>query len=427
MNDTAARALKKRKHLFLSLALGVGLVYYACNPNFLYYDIIGGPGISLSERLGLAQLPNAWIHTSDYTFRLASAFLHGRLGIDEKPPGWLNEFIPLNGSYYSAFPLGSVLSVLPLSFLKDACVLESYPAGVTAALIAAAITLLLLAISSEYPVSEGKKILLALFVVLGTFTWCNLATAGAWQLALGFAVIGELGAIYFSVARPRPLVAGFFFALAFGNRTEVLLLAPLFVRLLCRGKNSRAASWVALRFCAIPFALGVLTLAYNHARFGFISEFGYAKIPGVLNEPWYSHGLFSIYAIPMNSREMLTVTWRTLKTWPYLVPTGFGGSIFLNSPLLLLAFRKGARNFELKLMCWIALGVLTLLLWIHGNPGGWQFSYRYAMMLLPWLFVLLLETSRAALTWLEITLFVVSVAINAYATYLFLWTDYVQP
>ena len=124
---------------------------------------------------------------------------------------------------------------------------------------------------------------------------------------------------------------------------------------------------------------------------------------------------------------MLTVTWKTTEAWPYLVPTGFGGSIFLNSPLLLLAFRKGARDFNLKFLCWIALGVLTLVLWIHGNPGGWQFSYRYAMLLLPWLFVLLLETSRAAVTRLEVTLFIVSVAINAYATYLFLWTDYVQP
>ena len=25
----------------------------------------------------------------------------------------------------------------------------------------------------------------------------------------------------------------------------------------------------------------------------------------------------------------------------------------------------------------------------HGNPGGWQFSYRYATILLPWMFLLL--------------------------------------
>jgi hypothetical protein len=66
-------------------------------------------------------------------------------------------------------------------------------------------------------------------------------------------------------------------------------------------------------------------------------------------------------------------------------------------------------------------------LWLHGFPGGWQFSYRYMMILLPWIFVLLLESTRARVTLVESALCAISILINAWASYLFLWTNYVQP
>ena len=71
------------------------------------------------------------------------------------------------------------------------------------------------------------------------------------------------------------------------------------------------------------------------------------------------------------------------------------------------------------MICWIAIALLTFILWCHGNPGGWQFSYRYAMILLPWMFLLLTGNGPPKITVTEISLFAVSVAINATATWLF--------
>jgi hypothetical protein len=45
---------------------------------------------------------------------------------------------------------------------------------------------------------------------------------------------------------------------------------------------------------------------------------------------------------------MLLTPWKRLPEYPYLVPTGFGGSIFLTSPYLLFVFRPGARDRALK-------------------------------------------------------------------------------
>ena len=50
----------------------------------------------------------------------------------------------------------------------------------------------------------------------------------------------------------------------------------------------------------------------------------------------------------------------------------------------------------------------------HGNPGG--FSYRYATILLPWVFLLLTSNGPAKLSSIGVSLFAASVAINAMAT-----------
>ena len=316
--------------------------------------------------------------------------------------------------------------------------------------------------------SLARRILLALFPIFGTWTWCNLGFGGAWQIALGLALLGQAAALYFTLARPSPLIAGAFFALAFGNRTELLITLPIYLYLLSRplpvvgralrlpspgnrsgrpttfassgshtdGRTGAATGWKKLkrelrenapmlvRFLTVPATLALLTAGYNFARFHSIFDFGYIHIPGVREEPWYEHGLFSISAIPWNIYTMLFQGFESIAYFPYMRPDAFGCSILLASPFLCLLFRQGGR---FKIAAWIAIGLLTLVLWLHGNPGSWQFSYRYAMILIPWMFLLLAGNGPANLSVLEVSLFAISVAINAIATWQFLWTNEIQP
>src|SRR5207302_6837050 len=114
----------------------------------------------------------------------------------------------------------------------------------------------------------------------------------------------------------------------------------------------------------------------------------------------------------------------TIPKFPYILPYAFGCSIFIASPFLFLLFREGGKY---KAVAWIAIGLLTAALWCHGNPGGWQFSYRYGMILLPWMFLLLTGNGPAKFSANESFLFIVSVAINAIATYQFLCTTRIHP
>jgi len=404
-------------------------------------------GLSLFAAVAFYFSTNATLRDLDYTSQIASALLSGHLGLREKPPDWLNEMIPHRDSYYSAFPLGAVLSMVPIALLQKAGLIHHFPGHVLAALIAGACVYfffqLAKAFGADYFRLEGsalvRRILLALFPIFGTWTWCNLGFGGAWQIALGLALLGQTAALYFTLVRPSPFVAGAFFALAFGNRTELLITLPLYTYFLWRRPNedltpSSCSRMVkkglqenvpmAMRFLSVPATLALLTAAYNFARFHSIFDFGYTHIPEVREEPWYEHGLFSIHAIPWNMYTMLFQGFESVSYFPHVLPNGFGCSIFLASPFLCLLFREGGRY---KVAAWVAVALLTLVLWCHGNPGSWQFSYRYAMILLPWMFLLLTANGPAKITVSEISLFAVSVAINGMATWLFLWTDQIQP
>ena len=386
----------------------------------------------------------ATLHDLDYTSQIASALLHGQLGLREKPPDWLNEMIPQGERYYSAFPLGAVISMLPVALLRNANVLHSFPGHILASLIAGLCVYFFFQLAKPFGAdysslnakSLSRRIMLALFPIFGTWTWCNLGFGGAWQIALGLGLLGQTAALYFTLVRSLPLVAGAFFTMAFGNRTELLITLPLYLYLFWRQPNGTVFTWknleqgvrknspVLIRFLSLPAILALATAAYNFVRFRSIFDFGYIHIPEVAQEPWYQHGLFSIHAIPWNIYTMLFQGYESFGYFPYIRPDGFGCSIFLASPFLCLLFRQGGRY---KVVAWIAISILTLVLWLHGNPGSWQFSYRYAMILLPWMFLLLTGNGPAKISVPEISLFAVSVAINAIATWQFLWTDQIQP
>ena len=406
-------------------------------------------GLSLFAAIAFYFSTKATLHDLDYTNQIASALLHGHLGPQEKPPDWLNEMIPWEGRYYSAFPLGAVLSMLPVALLREIGLIQSFPGRALAALIAGSCVYFFFQLAKAFKgnwnnsspirplaLSPSRRVLLALFPIFGTWTWCNLGFGGAWQIALGLALLGQAAALYWSLAQPAPFLAGAFFALAFGNRTELLITLPLYLYFLWRQPGEKMINWKTLRdgvqensqmlirFLSVPVALGLLTAAYNFARFHSIFDFGYLHIPEVAQEPWYEHGLFSISAIPWNIYTMLFQGFESIAYFPYILPNGFGCSILLASPFLCLLFRQGGRY---KVAAWTAISVLTLVLWLHGNPGSWQFSYRYAMILLPWMFLLLTGNGPPNISLPETSLFSLSVAINALATWLFLLTDQIQP
>src|SRR5260370_4685634 len=140
--------------------------------------------------------------------------------------------------------------MLSIAILQKAGLIHDFPGHVLAALIAGLCVYVFFqlakAFGADYTSNKSKslirRILLALFPIFGTWTWCNLGFGGAWQIALGLALLGETAALYFCLVRPSPFVAGAFFAVAFGNRTALLITLPLYLYLLCLQPTGIACS-----------------------------------------------------------------------------------------------------------------------------------------------------------------------------------------
>jgi hypothetical protein len=364
----------------------------------------------------------------DQTFTIAGALLSGRLGVPDPRP-WL-ELVPGVDEHYSVFPLGAVLSVLPLAALAKLGLFQEFPGALLSSLQAGLLGLLADALAAGHGLSCRRRGVLVLFLLFGNWAWCNLVFAGAWQHALGFAMIGQMAALYFILVRRAPLLAGASYALALGNRVELLVVAPIYLALLFPPEAlsrmaRRARGRELLEFGAAPVALLLLTFAYNYARFQSILDFGYERIPYVQDEELYSQGLLSLKAIPANAHVMLLQAWKRIDRFPYYAPNGFGDSIFLCSPFLIYLFARRSWRSARQRAAWLAVALITFVLWSHGNPGGFQFGYRYAMTLLPWFLLILIEAGPdapgLAPRLLEDALLIVSIAINAYAVFTFYW------
>lgn len=398
------RADQRTRWLIGALAVVVGGVYFCSNPE---------PADGYSQ-----------------TFIIAQAFLEGRLGVPDPRP-WM-ELVPGIDEHYSVFPLGAVLMWLPAALLSWLGLFEDNPAHWIAALQGSALLLLSFNLARAYDLSRTRSLLLALYMAFGTWAWPNIVFGGAWHLVLGFALLAELGLIYFLRVKRSAFWAGVCFAVAFGNRTEILVITPFVLGLILTLEpwtTFRALLRRVALFTLVPAVLLIATAAYNYARFESVFDMGYTRIAYVNEEAGFEHGLLSLHCIPMNSRTMLFTPWRKWVRFPYYVPNGFGESIVLCSPFLLFMLARGARHPRFKAMAWIVVALLTLALWIHANPGGWQYSYRYAMVVLPWAYVLILESSPACLSRGRAAVFLaawgLSIATSAWAIYAFYWGKHV--
>jgi len=113
---------------------------------------------------------NGRMQHMDYTYRIASALLHGDLGLTAQPPSWLNEAVPFGGKYYSVFPLGAVLCMLPVALLKEAKLVENFPGRLVASICAGTCLYFFFQLSAVADVSVAKRVLFSTYPIFGTWT-----------------------------------------------------------------------------------------------------------------------------------------------------------------------------------------------------------------------------------------------------------------
>lgn len=330
-----------------------------------------------------------WQSRRDF-FYLADAFLHGRTWLEFQP--YESDVIVRDGrTYVPLAPLPAVLLMPLVAVLGVEGASELRPAINT--LLAAMCVALTWTLAGRLGVrSVADRLWLCALLGFSTVLWWVAQRGGPWHTGQLLGAVLTLGCLVELSGRRRGWLVGLLGGAAFLTRAPMALAIPVYGAWLAVAAGRReppgdAAPRDQLRPAVVLFACAAPALVfffwYNAARFGSPFESGYAlaSLPAFL-ERQRGLGLFGLVHLPMNLELLLVHLPKAIPQFPWIKPDGYGLSILLTSPGLLLAFRAPFHRTDARLL---ALGfVLTLLPSLLYYGGGWkQYGYRYALDAIP--------------------------------------------
>ncbi len=341
----------------------------------------------------------------NYFIRLSAAFLHGKYYLEVNPP-WLNELVPIAaGKFAVVYPPAPAIVAIPFVLIFGVNFQQqilSQIMGVLAAFIWGIIT---------YQKSKNKvtSIWIFLLAALGNIVWYMSTNGSVWYLGQVSAYLFLTLTIYESLNKKRPLILALFFGLAFLSRLQTVLAIPLIFYL----NREKFRSIKKLFLFGLGFGFfGIIYAIYNYLRFGSVFQTGYDLIPGVLKEPWFQKGIFSITYIPRHLKVIFTSLPKFLNGFPYLEPSWGGLAIWITTPAFIYALFAGFRKKEV-IFSWTSIILIALVDFSHGSTGFAQFGYRFAVDFYPLIFFLVVEAiSKKKITWHHWLLLSISILVN---------------
>jgi hypothetical protein len=355
-------------------------------------------------------------------FFLAKAFSQGQswlVGLNYS--SGTNDIIFANGHQYLPFGPFPSLLFAPLTLFIEPSQLASHETLINATLATTCLGLTWWLAARLGVEGLRERSWLVLLLGFSSPVWWLTVLGGIWFTTQLIALLLTLAALVEGFGRRRPWLLGLLAGAMFLTRGPLLLALPC-LAFLALHENSPLPPKIIFKRLVIlilAFMPAVLFyLYYNQVRFGSPFESGYAlaSLP-----PWLTdlraQGLFSAAHLPQNLDYLFFHLPRLVGQFPYLKPDGFGLSIFLTSPALLLALRANWRT-GLSLILGLTSG-LVLLPDLLYYGGGWvQYGFRYALDAIPFALVLcglVLARQKISSVWWGLLLF--GLLINAIGTY----------
>ncbi len=401
-------------------------------------------------------------------FYLADAFLHGRTWLLSGLGPYDN--VVIGGRVYVPFAPFPAILLAPLVAIIGPQQADTWQPIVNAALAAVDVWLMWTLAARLGVQRISDRLWLAVLFGFSTAIWWVTTRGGVWHTGHLIASMLTLLALIELYGRRRAILVGLLGGAAFLTRAPLLFAMPFYGLWFLLGadgrlrpalraalgrpvetapdpapaasvKTSSAAAptsaaaaadstegaraflaalpvrdWVYLVVGFLPAA--VFFLWYNQVRFGspFESGYGLASLPNFLIA-LRAQGLFSVSHLAMNIDYLFWHLPKVIPTFPFFRPDGFGMSILLTSPALLLAVRADWRSSRSWLLAGAALFTLIPSLLYYG--GGWlQYGYRYALDSIPFVMALCgLAAARHGIGWGWKLLIVFGVIVNLVGVY----------
>jgi hydrogenase-4 membrane subunit HyfE len=355
-------------------------------------------------------------------FLLADAFLRGRTWIEPSALATAWDRIDIGGRTYLPFAPFPALALTPLVALLGAAGAAAQERTLLAALAAASVALCW-RLAARFDGGRGlERVWVVVLYAFSTSVWWITVIGGAWHLSQLFALCLTFLALLEATGRRRPLILGLLAGAAFLSRAPLALALPFFVWVAARDDIAERSWRGALRRGGAVLAgfipAVVLFCAYDAIRFGSPLETGYGL--AALSPALAQQRALGLFALAHLGRNLDYLFLRLPVPAPpprFLSPDGFGLSVFITSPGLLLAARGALRDPLIRASGATALAVLTPSLFYYGG-GYFQLGFRYLLDALPFLMPLVASGVRGGMGagWKAAILFGVAVSLWAFAS-----------
>lgn len=341
---------------------------------------------------------------------LSEAFLQGKLHFLRMPAS-PEDTILFQGNYY--WPLGPFPAVLlmPFVFFFQLFHITFYQ-GFLQFFITTGVFYLCYAFARRYRYSHEDALYLACAFCFASVYQIAAFVPWVWFFSQAITVLLLFLALQDFHTKRCYFIIGLLYAAVFATRFTAGLSIVFFLAYIMFEKKDVRSKMKYLYHLLLPVCIcGILLLTYNYFRFGSIFDNGYIGANNFLlsEKDRYEvlhHGLFKFSNIPTNiyyyfikTLDPVLIPVKTIwgNTYilqlPYVTVQYPGTSFFVSSPIFLYLFRNKLKTAVSKYALVAVLTVLFVLL-LYYWPGWRQVGPRYLLDLLPFAYLLLLESFR---------------------------------
>ena len=331
-------------------------------------------------------------HFTDFAFSL----LHGKISLPEpvRYSSW-QDAAYFKEKYYLYFgPIPAIL-LLPAVAIWGQAVSQqilTFMAGIIN-------FFLLFKLAKIFKFKNSDALWLTVALIFGSvYLFLSLVNISAYLIQIiGFTFLIISLVEFFT--KKRWILIGVFLALAGMTRPSLYFALPFFLLEIIQSKTANKKSIFILLIFPIIISIGIFGF-YNQLRFGNPLDTGYTYNttwpPGVREAA--SYGLFSLRHLPGNfyffffkGPEAIRISKTSyLLRFPFLKANEWGMGLFFTSPFFLFIFLSNLKKkFVTSSIIASIIGIFPSFL--YAGIGLWQYGYRYALDIYPFLFILLLS------------------------------------
>jgi len=301
----------------------------------------------------------------------------------------------------------------PFVFLFRANFQQQYLAHLIGAVIVVLTILLVLKIKKK----NGLAIWSGILIGFSSIIWYLSSVGSVWYLGQITAVLFLLLALIESFGKKRPIIVGLLISMALLSRLQILPSILLFAYLIRNklDKKNLVGFFAGLSVFVLIYG------TYNFLRFGNVFETGYTLIPGILKEPWFEHGQFSLLNIPNHLKIFLAGMPKFSNNIPFVYPSWAGLAIWITTPAFIFSLFSPIKN-KVNQLSWAVIVLVALINFSYGSTGFSQFGYRYAVDFYPFLTLLTINgvVNQNGPKWFHWTLLVLGIIVNLWGV---LWIN----